>query len=290
MRVRSWSLRLLRPSIAAFFAPALVLVAGIALADPPSPASAAPSAPHRAASARPSAGRYRAYVDKWHALAPDDRGAVDENGRPKLVIVSLNTTDRVELSALSDRGGFAATDLERAAFVLREPSSGNAHPIEPRLVDLVYRIQTQFSAPEVRVISGYRTPHGRNASNHGRGRAIDLVVPGATDADVAQFARGLGFVGVGIYPTSGFVHVDVRDRSYFWVDASAPGRRNRERGVLRDLAIKSDASAAARGERGLAPFSIATDVDAALKAWHAEPATPSREDDDDPAGDDPSDG
>jgi uncharacterized protein YcbK (DUF882 family) len=207
---------------------------------------------------------------------------LDEHGRPKLVIVSLNTSERVELSALSDRGGFVASDLDRAARALREPSSGNAYPVEPRLVDLVYRIQTQFRAPEVRVISGYRTPHGRNASNHGHGRAVDLIVPGATDAEVAQFARELGFVGVGIYPTSGFVHVDVRDRSYFWVDASAPGRRNRERGILRDLAIKSDAAAAARGERGLRSLSIGTDVDEALKQWQSlPPAVPDADADDD---------
>ena len=63
----------------------------------------------------------------------------------------------------------------------------------------------------------------------------DLVVPGASDSDVAKFAREVGFVGVGIYPTSGFVHVDARARSYFWVDSSAPGRRNRERGIMGDL-------------------------------------------------------
>jgi uncharacterized protein YcbK (DUF882 family) len=255
---------------------ALALASTVAVAEPPAPQT------HRAASARPTPSRYRAYVDHWHSLEPGAQVTVDEQGRPKLVIVSLNTNDRVELSALTDRGGFAATDLDRAAFVLREPSSGNAHPVEPRLVDLVYRIQLEFSAPEIRVISGYRTPHGRNASNHGHGRAIDIVVPGAADADVAKFARELGFVGVGIYPTSGFVHVDVRDRSYFWVDSSAPGRRNSERGILRDLAIKSDAAAAARGEHGLAPFSIATDVDAALKDRRALPAAaPDGTDDDD---------
>jgi len=109
---------------------------------------------------------------------------------------------------------------------LREPASGNEHPIEPRLLDIVYRIQMHFSAQEIRVISGYRTPaaiasgHG---SNHGRGRAIDVVVPGATDEDVAKLVREMGFMGVGIYPVSGFVHVDVRDRSYFWIDTSGPG-------------------------------------------------------------------
>ena len=267
----------------------LVLASGVALADPPSPGAEPPRpatpASHRAASTRPSPTRYRSYVDRWHAIAPDLHPTLDEHGRVKLVLVSLNTSDRVELSPLSDRGGFGASDLDRAARALREPSSGNAHPVEPRLLDLVYRLQTQFSAPEIRVISAYRTPHGRNASNHGHGRAIDLVVPGATDAEVAKFARELGFVGVGIYPNSGFVHVDVRDRSYFWVDSSGPGRRNRERGILRELAMKSDAAAAARGERGLAPFSVGDDVDEALKAWQLLPAGPADSDGDDDSTD-----
>ncbi len=160
-------------SLASFFplaslVPGAALYTRVAFADPPAPApaEAAPSAPpsakpapsppppHRAATSAavtraPAAPHYRSYVDRWHAKAPEATGVHDEHGRPKLVIVSLNTSDRAELSPLSDRGGFDAFDLDRAARVLREPSSGNVYPVEPRLVDLVYRIQTQFSAPEI---------------------------------------------------------------------------------------------------------------------------------------------
>jgi hypothetical protein len=167
------------------------------------------------------------------------------------------------------------------AHLLREPWSGNEHPIEPRLVDLVYRVQAQFKAQEIRVVSGYRTPHG-GGSNHGRGRAIDLVVPGVADQEVAKFARELGYVGVGVYPSSGFVHLDVRERSYFWVDASGPGRRNRERGVFSDLAQRSDQQAAARGDRPPAPTSVARDVDVAASG---RPQTPQPQ----PPGDDDED-
>ena len=267
--------RLPHPSNLGVFA--ALLASGVALADPPGGGSSRPNvAAHRAP---PSV--YRLSVQKWHTAEPGARAPLDDGGRPKLVIDSLNTNELAELTATSDAGSFPASELDRAAFVLREPATGNEHPVEPRLLDLVDRVQTHFGAPEVRVISGYRTPHGMNASNHGRGRAIDLIVPGAHDADVAAFARDLGFVGVGIYPTSGFVHIDVRDRSYFWVDASSPGRKNRERGILRDVAQRSDTAAKARGERGLAPFSIATDVDAQLRAHLPEPANAPDADDDD---------
>jgi hypothetical protein len=113
---------------------------------------------------------------------------------------------------------------------------------------------------------------------------MDLVVPGATDDDVAKFAREQGFSGVGVYPVSGFVHIDVRERSYFWVDLSGPGKRNRTRGILADLAAKSDAQALARGERSVGPFHVGTDVDAALgtTASTSHQNAPEEEDETDP--------
>ncbi len=242
-----------------------------ALAAPtPKPATKTPAKKNTTAKATAS----YAHANKtWHTPDPEIKTQpMDGQGRPMLVVYSLNTRDKIAMRAASDHGGFATRDLDKLSYVLREPSSGNRHPIDPALVDLVYKIQTHFHAQEIRVVSCYRTPRGANASNHGRGRAIDIVVPGTTDSEVAQFAREQGFVGVGLYPTSGFVHVDVRQRSYFWLDSSAPGHRNRERGVLGDLAKKSDAAAAARGEHGVPPLVLGS-VDAMLKASNANAAS-----------------
>lgn len=218
----------------------------------------------------------------WHTAPPGKTAPTDSSGRPMLVLQGLNIPDRVELAAASERGGFAADDLDRAAHVMREPSSGNEHPIDPRLLDMVYKLSVRFKAAEIRIISGYRTPRPKSpTSNHGRGRAMDLVVPGATDEDVAKFAREQGFTGVGVYPVSGFVHLDVRDRSFFWVDTSGPGKRSRLRGVLADLAQKSDAQAVARGEHSVPPFVIASDVDAAIGTRAVASAAPAVPDEDD---------
>ncbi len=233
-----------------------LLASAAALAQPP-------AKPVKPAASGPS--RYAGYVHRWHTPS-DEPIVLDALGRPELVLVSLNTGDHVELRAGSERGGFAASDLDRAALAMKDTQLGNACPVEPRLLDLVYDIETHFQSREVRFVSGYRTPRKGGGSNHGKGRAMDLVVPGAADADVAAYARTLGFVGVGIYPTSGFVHVDVRDRSYFWSDASGPGRKNRERGILSDLAASSDRNAIARGDRRPLPSTVGFDVDAALLA------------------------
>jgi uncharacterized protein YcbK (DUF882 family) len=218
----------------------------------------------------------------WHTATPGKAAPLGANGHPLLVLQGLNIPDRVELTPKNERGGFSAEDLDRAAHVMRD-SSGNEHPIDPRLLDVIYRLETHFHAHEIRIISGYRTPRGGATSNHGKGRAMDLVVPGASDEDVARFAREQGFAGVGIYPTSGFVHVDVRERSYFWVDTSGPGKRSRIRGILADVAQKSDSQALARGERSVGPFHIGTSVDAAVgsAAQNAQPSAPVEEDDGD---------
>ena len=261
---------------------ALMLSSAVAMAQAPQ----VTRPPPRTAARSKAPSRYSTYVRAWHSPDADRAAPVDDTGRPELVLFSLNTNDRVTLHATSDRGGFMASELDGASAVLREPSSGNQSPVEPRLLDLVYRIQTHFQAQEIRVISGYRTPrlaHGRG-SNHGRGRAIDLVVPGASDTDVASFARALGFVGVGVYPQSGFVHIDVRDRSYFWVDQSAPGKRNRERGILGDLARTNDRDAASRGERPVGPEGTGFDVDAALRARTPPVAQVPEEEDEDSSG------
>ena len=247
---------------------------------PPHPKPAAPPA------RKPAHSDHQAMTG-WHA--PGAQSApVDASGRPLLVLRSLSRNDKVELTSATDAGGFSARDLDRAAWVLRS-MSGDAYPVEPRTLGVIYRIQTHFEASEIRVVSGYRVPRGGSLSNHGRGRAIDFVVPGASDADVASFARGLGFVGVGVYPTSHFVHVDVRPQSYFWVDYSGPGKRNRERGILRDLAMASDRRALERGERGVEPFAIGVDVDvaASARAERAASDAPASGVDDDDDGETP---
>ena len=256
-------------------------LAGVAHADPkPKTTSKAhPGTTKTRAPALPP--HYLESMRGWHAAPKGQAPLRDERGRAYLVLSSINGAEQVALTATRDDGGFSVSDLERAARVLREPGSNNEHPVDPRLLDVIYQLQVHFAVPEIRILSGYRTPGRRGASNHGRGRAMDIVVPGVKDTDLASFARQTGFVGVGIYPTSGFVHVDIRSRSYFWSDSSGPGKKNRERGILGDLAKSSDAAALARGEHATPAFEVGFDVDAALKAGLARASEADTDDDDD---------
>jgi uncharacterized protein YcbK (DUF882 family) len=217
-------------------------------------------------------------VQSWHTAPAGKSPPRNDAGRALLALRGLNTAEYVELTPLGEQGAFADTEIDRLSHFAREPQSGLTHPLHPRLADLLYRIQTHFDAAELRMLSGYRSPKGGKQSNHGRGRAMDLVVPGHGDEEVARFVREQGFAGVGVYPTSGFVHVDVRDKSYFWIDASGPGRKNRERGVLHDVAQRADSHALARGDRPVEPYAVDLDVEHASSRFDA--AAPEVEEDD----------
>jgi uncharacterized protein YcbK (DUF882 family) len=195
----------------------------------------------------------------------------DPRGRPMLTLHTVNRDESLSVAPLNDLGGFSSIDLDRIAHLLRA-ANGDEHPIDPRTVSLVYRIQVRFGTPEIRVVSGYRTPRPGSHSNHCKGRAVDLIVPGVPDEEVARMVREIGFTGVGVYPRSQFVHVDIRPQSYFWVDESGPHMRNREHAIFGDLASQSDAAALARGQDRVEPFLLSTDVDRALRS--GEPGAP----------------
>lgn len=262
----------MRPSRLAFALPFVTALASTdgAFAQPPPHVKRAVSLP-----SRPRTAAATAYMSAVQALtglhAPSTRPVSnDETGRPTLSLTTVNRGESLAIPAASDDGGFASADLDRVSYLLRT-GTGDEHPIDPRMLSIVYRIEAHFGVPEIRVVSAYRIPRFGSRSNHGRGRAVDIIVPGVADEEVARFARETGFVGVGVYPTSQFVHVDVRPRSYFWVDYSGPRMRNRGRGILGDLASKSDAAALARGQLPIEGPALSVDVDAALQARVASP-------------------
>ena len=207
---------------------------------------------------------YIAMVKQWH-LSTDGKAPLDAAGRPKLVLYSINRGERVELEASTDAGNFPPEQLDKASYILRS-GDGQMHPVDGRLLDIVYDLQKHFKASEVRFVSGYRAPLKRLGSNHGYGRAMDLVIPGTIDEWVASYVRALGFTGAGVYPISGFVHVDVRDRSYYWVDKSGPGSANKTTGILRAEALGNDLKAHQEGRVGPPSPAIGRDVDGALAA------------------------
>ncbi len=185
-------------------------------------------------------------ASRWH-VPPKTQPSKTPDGRPRLILETINTLERIELSPTRDDGGFTTADIQLASYLLRDRQANEICALDPRVLDLAYRVQRHFEATAVRVLSACRVSR-RRPSNHSRGRAVDLVIPGFSNAQVARFARAFGFVGVGVYPNGGFIHLDTRPNSYFWVDTSRSGERSRSRPILASLAAKVDAEAVARGE------------------------------------------
>lgn len=186
---------------------------------------------------------YQALRAQWHAPAPTDQTYLSDS-TPALVFQVVGEPAPFVVLVPEEKGGpFDAEQLEVARGAFR---GGPESRVNERLLGLIHRATRHFEVPYVTLVSGIRRDRG--ASRHTHGLAADIVLPGVEDEDLADFFRVQGFIGVGVYTRAGFVHVDVRDRSFFWVDPSPPGKSMKIRPVRMDEAKAADEAAVARGE------------------------------------------
>lgn len=106
---------------------------------------------------------------------------------------------------------------------LLAPEKGKSHAIDRRLISLLVKVSDHFGGRPIEVVSGFRPGKGGSHSKHNSGSAIDFHIPGVRNEELRDFVRGFEKVGVGYYPNSGFVHLDVRPASFSWTDTSKPG-------------------------------------------------------------------
>jgi uncharacterized protein YcbK (DUF882 family) len=123
------------------------------------------------------------------------------------------------------RGHPSPTALKTFEQMARN-GAGLTHPMDPRLVALVGVVSDHFGSRRLEIISGYRpytsTQYTRH-SNHNIGNAVDFRIVGVPNEVLRDYCRTLRDVGVGYYPNSTFVHLDVRTTPAFWIDYSRPG-------------------------------------------------------------------
>jgi uncharacterized protein YcbK (DUF882 family) len=193
---------------------AFAVAAGLALLAPRASA-AAPSAPPVAA-----------------AQAGAKKTAKARQKAPKNGPVTLYHVNRRETMALRlrDAHGRPVKGMQkRFDHFLRCHHTNVQHKMDPRLMRLIYATGRHYPGRRVEVVSGYRHPSvAKNPhSPHMLGLACDFRVEGIKTAELRDYLRRTyDKVGVGYYPNSSFVHLDVRkDRSAFWIDYSGPGER-----------------------------------------------------------------
>jgi uncharacterized protein YcbK (DUF882 family) len=114
--------------------------------------------------------------------------------------------------------------LDRLNHFLRDHRTQDVSSYDPKEFDVLHALMTSLGHPNgvIDIVCGYRTPWSNNFlrsrsastgvaehSQHMLAKAIDIRVPGVSTVALRDAALALHAGGVGFYPVSQFVHVDV---------------------------------------------------------------------------------
>jgi len=139
----------------------------------------------------------------------------------RLRLYHLHTNERIDVVyRQGDR--YIPSAITRLDRFLRDHRTGDIYELDVRLFDLLHDLTAAVGRPdaEIDIVCGYRTPWSneflRRTTNgvavnslHMAGEAIDIRLPGVPTLKLRNAALGLERGGVGYYPESRFVHVDV---------------------------------------------------------------------------------
>ncbi len=137
-------------------------------------------------------------------------------------------------------------------------------PLRTRLVQLAFKAAYHFGAGSLVILSAYR-PH---AGYHSKCAALDFQLPGTSAKKLASWLRTLPRAGVGVYTNrrTQFVHLDVRQMSYHWLDASPPHVRWKELHLYDPSWRSRDASYTPASDLPLLTIAAATPRSAARRS------------------------
>lgn len=138
----------------------------------------------------------------------------------RLSLNNLHTGEKLDQPYWIE-GDYVPETLAEINRVLRDHRSNQVAAIDTQLLDLLHRVNaTLGTSRPFQVISGYRSPASNHMlagnssgvatrSLHMQGKAIDIRLPGIQLADLRRAGLMLQGGGVGYYPGSNFVHLDV---------------------------------------------------------------------------------
>ena len=128
---------------------------------------------------------------------------------------SLDVTYRV-----GDR--YVPSAIAMLNHFLRDHRTNDEADYDPHEFDVLHALMDKLGKPNgvIQIVCGYRTPwsnnylreHGQGVAEHSQhmlSKAIDIRVPGVPTRTLQLAALNLRHGGVGYYPRSQFVHVDV---------------------------------------------------------------------------------
>jgi uncharacterized protein YcbK (DUF882 family) len=146
--------------------------------------------------------------------------AQDSQDHP-LLLYNTHTAERIDI--VYRRGDqYIPEALGKLDTFLRDHRTGDVRHFDPRLYDILSDLTASVGRPggEIDIVCGYRTPSTNESlrthttgvaknSLHIQAEAIDLRMPGIDTLKLRKAALAMGRGGVGYYPHSDFIHVDV---------------------------------------------------------------------------------
>jgi uncharacterized protein YcbK (DUF882 family) len=157
------------------------------------------------------------------AIVSGTSGTQDAIANGETRTLTLFHTHRNESAIITFKrnGRYEPDGLNQLNWFLRDWRTDEPTKMDPRLFDIVWEVYRELGSREpVHILSAYRSPQtnamlrrrSRGVSEqslHMSGKAMDFRLP---DVDVARLratAMRLQLGGVGYYPSTGFVHLDV---------------------------------------------------------------------------------
>lgn len=159
----------------------------------------------------------------WPALSSSADLSLPERS---LAFYNTHTGERL-ITTYWVQGIYIADSLEEINRVLRDHRTDEIKDIDTTLLDLLCALRNALAMQQpFHVISGYRSPEtnallGRQSSGvavnslHRHGKAIDIRTPGRALDSLRKAAVAMKAGGVGYYPKSDFVHIDI-GRVRYW--------------------------------------------------------------------------
>jgi len=143
------------------------------------------------------------------------------NGQYRLRLFHTHTGEKLDV-VYRNGDSYVPDGLAALDHFLRDYRNGEVHHYDPRLFDLLYELLDSAGRPGawINIVCGYRNlqtnsylrSHGHGVARHSlhmQAMAIDIRLPGTSTAKLRDLALSLHEGGVGYYPASDFIHVDV---------------------------------------------------------------------------------
>ena len=141
------------------------------------------------------------------------------SGPRELSFFHTHTDERLKVVYFDGRQ-YVPEALTQLDKLLRDHRTGDIHPIDPGVFDILSGLCGACGKGTFDIISGYRSPHTNELlretggggvakrSLHMDGKAIDVRLNGRATVQLRAAAIALAKGGVGYYPASNFLHVD----------------------------------------------------------------------------------